>query len=312
MKYKNNENELIEKIGVVKIDYHFYSGNDLYSDGEIENELLNIVKNNTDITEVLGEDNRWSVLCHLSPQRRNLLEWYNFEPNSTILEIGAGCGALTGLLCDHAQKVVAIELSKKRAEIIGHRYRDKANLEVIVGNLHDIQLNEKFDYITLIGVLEYAAKFTDSENPYRDFLIDIKKKLQPNGVLIIAIENKFGLKYWAGAKEDHTGKVFDSLEGYPQSRGIATFGHDELTTLLNSANFSDIEYYYPMPDYKMPTNIFSKDYLPEIGQIGACSPNYDQDRLVMFRENLVYNSLIKNDKFEFFANSFLVFCKNRG
>ena len=33
-----------EKIGNVELDYTFYSGRDLYSDGKIEDELLQIVK----------------------------------------------------------------------------------------------------------------------------------------------------------------------------------------------------------------------------------------------------------------------------
>ena len=37
------------------------------------------------------------------------------------------------------------------------------------------------------------------------FLIKIKQLLKPDGKLLIAIENQYGLKYWCGALEDHTG-----------------------------------------------------------------------------------------------------------
>ena len=76
------------------------------------------------------------------------------------MEIGAGCGALTGLLCDKCKKVTAVELSKRRATAAQLRCREKDNLEVIVGNLNDIEFGEKFDYITLIGVLEYQGTYT--------------------------------------------------------------------------------------------------------------------------------------------------------
>lgn len=36
------------------------------------------------------------------------------------------------------------------------------NLEIIVGNFNDIKFENKFDYITLIGVLEYARLFTNT------------------------------------------------------------------------------------------------------------------------------------------------------
>lgn len=294
------------------LNLEFYKGNDSYSDGDIENDILNIVKNNRDFTDILNTDNRWAVLYHLTPLRRNLLEWYDFDENADLLEIGAGCGALTNLFCEKVKQVTAVELSKRRAEIIWARTQDKENLEIIVGNLNDIKFKKKFDYITLIGVLEYAGLFTATENPYKDFLIKIKNLLNPGGTLIIAIENKFGIKYWAGAREDHSGRFFDSIENYPQNIGVKTFGKYELEKLIESSGFFDIQFYYPMPDYKIPIQIFSDEHLPAVGEIMYVSPNYDNDRLLLFDEKKALNNIIKNKQFEFFANSFLVFCKNRG
>jgi SAM-dependent methyltransferase len=291
-----------------KLNLSFYSGKDLYSDGDIENDILHIVKQYTDFTEILSNDNRWPVLYHLSPHRRNILEWFDFNKNSSLLEIGAGCGALTGLFCEKVDNVVAVELSKRRSEIIFNRHKDKANLEIIVGNLNDINFEQQFDYITLIGVLEYAGMFTDTNNPYRDFLRQIRNYLKPNGVLIIAIENKFGLKYWAGAKEDHTNRLFDGIENYLTTNSVKTFGKYELKNLLASAGFPKSEFYYALPDYKIPSTIYSDKYLPRIGQIDSSSPNYDSDRYLLFNEQLAYDNIILNNQFDFFANSFLVFC----
>lgn len=298
-----------EAIGSVVLNLDYYSGNDQYSDGQIEDDILNIVQKHQDIYKVLSDDTRWPVLYHLSPQRENLLEWFPFEPQSNVLEIGAGCGALTGLLCNKVNKVTAVELSKKRSLINAYRNKDKSNLEIIVGNLNDINFNERFDYITLVGVLEYAGKFTDSNRPYLDFLNEITSKLVDDGTLIIAIENKFGLKYWAGANEDHTNNIFEGIENYIQDKGILTFSKDELKQLLSDVGFQQIKFYYPMPDYKMPTQIYSDHYLPDLGAFPQYSPNYDSDRLRLFNERLVYDNLILNKKFDFFANSFLVICK---
>jgi len=299
---------MVEYVGKVKVNLDFYSGNDLYCDGEIEDEFLDIVKKDLDIIEVLANDNRWPILYHFTPQRRNLLEWYPFEKDASILEIGAGCGALTGLFCEKSDKVIAIELSKKRAEIIANRYKDKSNLEIIVGNIADIKLQQKFDYITLIGVLEYAGKYITASNPFLDFLTQLKRYLKPGGCIIIAIENKFGLKYWAGSREDHTGLLFENLENYNNCDDIITFSKDELSDLINNAGMSKLEFYYPMPDYKIPMQIFSDYYLPKIGQLKGYFPNYDQGRLKLFNERLVYDNIIINNKLDFFANSFLVFC----
>ena len=113
-----------------------------------------------------------------------------------MLEIGSGCGAITGTLADKAKKVTCIELSKKRSLINAYRNKDKDNIEILVGNFEDIEKDivEKYDYITLIGVFEYGEAYISSEKPYENFLKIISKHLKENGKIIIAIENKLGSK----------------------------------------------------------------------------------------------------------------------
>jgi len=297
------------KIGNVKLKLDYYTGKDVYSDGEIEDEILEIVKTQNDFTEILATDNRWPILYHLSPSRRNLLEWYHFDKNKTLLEIGAGCGALTGLFAEKCSSVTAIELSKRRAEIIAHRNKEQSNLEIIVANVNDVKFKNKFDYITLIGVFEYAGKYMESLTPYEDFLALVKNMLKEDGVLIIAIENKLGLKYWGGCREDHTGKLFDGIEGYVSDNMIKTFSKFELENLLQKAGFKHQNYYYPIPDYKIPTNIFSDQHLPKAGLTDNIFINYDMNRLSLFNEKLAFNNIV--DNFDVFSNSFLVFAEMR-
>jgi 2-polyprenyl-3-methyl-5-hydroxy-6-metoxy-1,4-benzoquinol methylase len=288
------------------INFDYYNSQHHYSDGDIEERLLDYFKGNIALTDVPQD---WAVFYHLSPLRRNLLSWYQFEhgADKSLLEIGAGCGALTGLFCEKIAQVKAVELSQRRAEIIYHRHKSYDNLEIIVGNLNDIKFHENYDYITLIGVLEYAAKFTLSDNPYIDFLKYIKKLLKPDGHLIIAIENKLGMKYWAGAREDHTGVLFDSIENYKKFNGVKTFSKLELTKMFQNAGFNNIEYFYPMPDYKIPNIVYSDEFLPEIGScFNAYSPNYDQSRYGLFNEYLAFQSILQAGLFDEFANSFLI------
>ena len=68
----------IEKIGKVTLNKTFYSGTDTYSDGEIEDRLLEIVRKGGR-EDVLLDESEWALLYHLSPIRKNLLEWYDFE-----------------------------------------------------------------------------------------------------------------------------------------------------------------------------------------------------------------------------------------
>lgn len=292
---------------MTKLNIQYYKGSDLYSDGDVENDILEIVKSHRDFTDVLAQDSRWPVFYHLTPHRQSLLAWYPFEKDKSLLEIGGGCGAFSGLFAEKLGDVKVVELSRRRAEIIYQRHQDYDNLEVIVGNLNDIKFADTFDYVTLIGVLEYAGKFTEGNNPYLTFLQNIKQHIKNNGKLILAIENRYGMKYWAGAKEDHTGRYFDGIEGYPEDHGIRTFGKVELESLLREAGFSAFEFYYPMPDYKLPKVVYSDSFLPQKDAFfDAMSPNFDQERMSLFNENLAYKGIIDNEQFPFFANSFLV------
>ena len=295
------------KIGNVTMDLSYYTDDDFYSDGDIESEILEMVKSDINIDAAIKSDNRWPVLYHLSPARQNLLHSFEFPNNESVLEIGGGCGAITGVLCEKFKHVTAVELSKRRAEILAHRNKEYANLNVIVGNLNNIEFNKKYDVITLIGVLEYAGRFTSGANPYKAFLEKIKALLKPQGQVIIAIENRFGLKYWAGFREDHLGTYFTGLEGYDESTGVRTFGRVELEHLLVESGFSKSKFYYPMPDYKLPTKIFSDDYPLFENEFDMMFANYDQDRVRLFDEIKVMQSIVDEKQLGFFSNSFLIF-----
>lgn len=284
----------------------------MYSDGAVEDELLGWFKAGRDVAVILRDEKRWPVLYHLSPDRRNLLEWFPFKKDGNLLEIGAGCGALTGLFAEKVAKVTAVELSARRSRIIYERYRRNDNLDVVAGNISDLKFECAFDYITLIGVLEYARSFIPGKSPAVHLLGICRALLKPAGVLITAIENKFGLKYFAGAREDHSGRSFDSIEGYPDGGGAETWSRDELSALLAQSGFTNMKYFYPYPDYKLPEEIFSDECLPESNHVFQNAPNYDRDRYRLFSEKLALINLVENRKYDFFANSFLVVASTGG
>ena len=304
-------NDKYEKIGNAIIDYSFYSGQDDYSDGDIENDLLELIKSESDVNKIIANDNRWPVLYHFSPVRQNVLEWYDFKEDANVLEVGSGCGAITGVLCKKAQSVISVDLSKRRSLINAYRNQEFGNLKIYVGNFNDVELEEKFDYITLIGVLEYADYYTDSTDSFRVFLEKIRGYLKEEGHLLIAIENKFGLKYWAGYAEDHNGMYFEGLEGYPTTDSKArTFGRKELEKLIKDSGYKNTDFYYPLPDYKFPIQIFSDFNLPKESDVNFGQPSYDKDRLRLFDENKVCEGIINEGVFPFFANSFIVDASN--
>lgn len=292
----------------MKFNLDFYKGSDLYSDGNIEKEILDYTEKyaESEFDKIFENDIRWPVFYHLTEIRKNILNWYPMKENASVLEIGAGMGAVTSVLCEKAKKVTCVELSKQRATAIANRNKSRENLEIIVGNLNDVEFNEKFDYITLIGVLEYAPLYTNSQSPFLDFLKQIKQFLKPDGKILIAIENKLGMKYFAGAPEDHTNIKYDGITGYANTESVQTFGKQELKELLAKVGLKHEKFYYPLPDYKLPNAIFSDEYLPDENTLKNYNVYYYEGTKIEFNEKKAYCETIKNGVFDVFANSFFV------
>lgn len=298
---------MTEKIGNVILNYDFYDGKDLYNDGDfIEEHILNIVKNEKDYEYVHRDYGNWAVMYHLSRQRENIVSPMQIGSCDEVLEIGSGMGAITGAMAKKAKKVDCIELSKRRSLVNAYRHENFDNIEIIVGNFQKIKIEKKYDVITLIGVLEYGYHYIDSDTPYEDFIKKISTCLKPGGKLYIAIENKLGMKYFAGYHEDHLGKPFVGIEGYKKEDKVKTFSYSQLKRLVLENGFKKTKFYYPFPDYKLPTVIYSDDNIACADIDFANQSNFDIDVKQYFDPLKAIKSLQGSDEVKVFANSFLV------
>lgn len=299
-----------EKIGNVVLDYSFYTGEDRYSDGDIEDIILEAFRDGTS-ERLLRSSSQWAVLYHLSDIRENILEWYPFDPGASLLEIGSGCGALTGLFSRKVKKVTCVELSKRRSLINAERNRKQDNIEIKVGNFKDILIEEKYDYITLIGVWEYAGLYVGGDEPYISMLQKIKGYLKPGGKIIVAIENKMGLKYFNGAPEDHTAKMYSGINDYAGEKKVRTFSKPEIEKILDEAGIGKAAFYYPASDYKLPDVIYSDDMLPQAGDLRYFKKDYADCRVYHFNDAAAFDQICTDSMFDYFSNSFLFICGER-
>ncbi len=307
---ENVNRDLIEYVGKVKLDLSKYCGTDLYTDGTVEDELLKIAEeySEEEYNSVISKRLDWTVLYHFSHVRENIVSWIPFKKTDKILEVGAGCGAITGVFTQNAGEVVSCDLSKKRSLINAHRHSNADNLTISVGNFSDVEkdLPNDFDYVCLIGVFEYGQCYIEGEKPYEEFLKMLNKHLKPGGRLIIAIENRLGLKYFAGCTEDHIGDCFKGITGYDKSERVMTFSRPALESIFNSAGISNYHFYYPYPDYKLMHTLYSDKRLPKAGELTDNLRNFDRDRLLLFDEKNAYDTLIEDGLFPTFSNSYLV------
>lgn len=298
------------QIGKVNLDLTHYPGEDLYCDGEVENKLLHIARDFSTIEypKIIEQEKSWEVLYHFSSLRENIVEWVPLQKTDKVLEVGSGCGAITGVLSRKAGSVTCIDLSQQRSKINAYRNMEQDNIDIKVGNFEDIEpdLPDDYDYIMLIGVFEYGQAYIHSATPFDTFLQILKKHLKPEGRIIIAIENRLGLKYWAGCREDHLGTYFSGLEGYPEGGVVRTFSKNGLEEILKRSWEGDYSFYYPYPDYKFMTTLYSDEYLPKVGELSNNMRNFDRDRMVLFDEKQVFDSLTRDNMFPDFSNSFLV------
>ena len=308
---ENLKKNKIEEIGKVKLDYSDYSGEDLYCDGDVEDELLEIVKHRppSDYADVIEERNSWPILYHLSPLRGNILDWVPFPAGKSarVLEVGSGCGAITGVLSEKAGSVTCVELSRKRSLINAYRHRECGNITIHVGNFREIEpkLPKDFDFICLTGVFEYGQDYIGGEAPYEDYLKILLPHLAEEGRLLIALENKYGLKYFAGCREDHLGTYFSGIENYQDRKGARTFGRNGLEQIFRSSGVEEYHFYYPYPDYKFMKMLYSDAYLPGKGELSDNIRNFDRDRMLLFDEKSAFDGLMEEGLFPLFSNSYL-------
>lgn len=299
-----------EKIGGVIMDYTYYAGQDLYSDGAVEDEMLDIAMNNLPehFLQIIEEKKSWPIFYHFSPLRTNIIDWIPFKKTDKVLEIGSGCGAITSTLAKKVGNVTCIDLSKKRSLVNAYRNCDADNITIVVGNFKDIEphLDTDYDYVLLIGVFEYGQAYIGGASPYEDFMRICNRHKKQNGRLVIAIENKFGLKYWGGCREDHLGTYFSGLEGYREGGSARTFTKQGLEKILSKVGIEDYKFYYPYPDYKFTTAIFSDDYLPQKGELSNNLRNFDRERVLLFDEKQVFDEILDENEFPLFSNSYLL------
>lgn len=300
---------MTEQIGKITLDLSKYPGEDLYCDGAVEDELLDIARKYSQVEygQLIEQRKSWPLLYHLSPLRENIVDFVPMSSEDKVLEVGSGCGAITGALARRAGSVTCVDLSKKRSMINAYRHSDCDNITIHVGNFQDIepQLPRDYSYICLIGVFEYGRGYIGGEQPYEEFLRILAGHLAPGGRILIAIENKYGLKYFAGCKEDHVGNYFAGIENYQDGGNARTFSRQGLEKIFASCGIEEYSFYYPYPDYKFMTTIFSDRRQPGRGELSNNLRNYDRDRMVLFDEKLAFDGIVEEDLFSVFANSYM-------
>lgn len=274
---KNNETNEIDRIIIDLVEEHKAE----YYDG------------------LIPSDSPWEVFMNLTRMRNSLLNWYSFVKDAAILEIGSGYGALTGILCDRGEQVIALENSMIRARIIRKRYSTRENLKVYAGTLDQIQ-SGSVDYIVVTGELP------DKKENRKTFLEILRSKLKCDGKILIATQNRFGLKYFCGETDEFVHIPFEGINKYPNGGKSYLLSRQELIDCVTDAGLKHYKMYYPMPDYKLTQVVYTDEYMPKGSIRDRVIPYYMNPQNLVAIEDRIYDDLIQNKVLHFFVNSFLI------
>lgn len=288
-------------------DLEYKDGGEMYLENLFSSEKL--VYDYKYPIELLDYIKDYTSNYHLSVKRFNIIEAFIdlIKSKDVVLELGAGTGAVTGILSHYFNRVDTVEGSLKRAEIIKKRLKNRDNINIYVDDILDFEYKKNYyDFVTMIGVLEYIPYYKDI-NSIQVVLSKIKESLNDNGIFLLAIENKFGAKYFAGCREDHNAQFFTNLMGYP-FKSPMTFSKKELEYFLKRAGFENYKFYFAFPDYKF-TNLVIKDCdeFFDIKPSGLFLYNFDEpNRMYLFSDVLFLENIIKSGEISTFANSFVI------
>lgn len=187
--------------------------------------------------EVLEKGLHQGAWYHITPFRSAHVRALDIPPNSRILEVGCGGGALTRYLAERGFQVVALETSEELAACARERCKNLPNVEVITGFLENVVDDKRFDFIVCIDPVLVQNEYFD---PGVQLLTLCKKMLKPTGTLIMAVGNPL---------HNPGGSHLEPSPDQVRGKGASL---EHLKHSLTSAGFASFETFLSFPHHAAP------------------------------------------------------------
>ncbi len=270
----------------------------------VEQDIVQYIVNNKNecYDDTLEKDGRWEVFYHLSEMRTSILSWYDFGESSTVLEVGGGFGAITGMLCRRSKKVTVIEKSLQKAEAISVRYHNKNNLTIYVGDAEKFKSHQQFDYVIITGAACDGIGMI-SEKQLENYVRLSKTWLKRSGILLLAVDNINGAKYQCGYPKPVAGSINENGCEAMASR-------EQLKKIVGVAGFHNLKFYYPFPDYRLAQEIYTDARLPQMNIKDRVLTYYVLPKMLYKDEYQLYQEKIEKGDIRDVCNSYLLECSS--
>ncbi len=225
---------------------------------------------------------------------KGLLAWYTFKKQAKALYISNEKDGRYNLL---NEKGLLVE------QVSSNHSNNKLFIE---------KSKKKYDYIVAIQQIEKTL------NPI-ELLYSWKKMLRKDGKLLLAVDNRLGLRYFCGDRDPFTGRSFDGIENYRQLTNIGqryikgrNYSKFEVAYFLKQAGWTYCKAYSVLPNLELPQLVYSENILPNEELGIRLFPKYNHPDSVFLEEKYIYTDLINNEMFHQMANSYLIECSING
>lgn len=223
-----------------------------------------------------------------------IIKWYEIEKVSTI-----GCVIFE----EGNSQLIAEALEEKGLDVSRLALRELENSRLYGG---------KYDIIVAVDIIEYASDAVT-------LLKNIKSLLISEGKLLLATDNRLGIRYFCGDQDFFTYKNYDSIENYRhllywerESMKGRAYDKAEIRRFLESAGFLKHRFFSVFPRISNPQLLLADDYIPNEALDIRVFPEYNNPNTVFLLEEELYPSLMENELLHGMANGFFIECPLQG
>lgn len=234
-------------------------------------------------------------LWELSQYRSTVLDALGFTGAAACraLELGCGLGSLARWLGEAFAHVDAVEASAEHAAVAALRCADLPGVTVCP----EVPAVESYDLVVAHEVAALPAAFG---------------ALSDDGLALLLVRNRLGLKYLNGALDDESGKAYTSLHATSGAPGLAA-----LRAAADAAGFAATSVLLPFPDHRLASTLldpdaFGADVVDAANWLFGTAPNRGAGggtpRRPAFSETLAQRAIAESGLLAELSNSYALLC----